>query len=290
MTMLKNKILNNWPLFWLVSMPISLAMLIAMTLGLFGADLTSGEGISVMIQLSVRCAVPLLFLAFSASALHTLFPHPLTRWLLKNRKIIGLCFAAAMAWQLLFILWMVLIYRDYYVNEVYVLRDAIEGVLGYLFLTAMTLTSFKFARKHLKARNWKRLHTSGIYVLWAYAFSVYWWNLFYYSNPLPIDYVFYLASFSAWGVRAAAWAKTREAKNPRPELRFIGSLTILIGVIAAALGKMWQPVAEQYLSGYSFTQTPELYLPYWPFEPFLPLFIIAFGVFLITREKNPQNT
>jgi hypothetical protein len=52
---------------------------------------------------------------------------------------------------------------------------------------------------------------------------------------------------------------------------------------------MWQPATEIYLRGHSFTQIPELYLPYWPFEPFLPLFIIAFGVFLITREKRPLH-
>ena len=52
-----------------------------------------------------------------------------------------------MAWQGLFILWMVLAYTDYYVNELYVLRDAIEGVGGYLFLTAMTVTSFMPVRR-----------------------------------------------------------------------------------------------------------------------------------------------
>ena len=27
------------------------------------------------------------------------------------------------------------------------------------------------------------LHLSGLYFLFAYAFSVYWWNLYYYENP-----------------------------------------------------------------------------------------------------------
>lgn len=60
-----------------------------------------------MIQLSVRLSVPWLFIAFVASSLHVVFPSTFSRWLLRNRKIIGLCFAAAMAWQLLFILWLV---------------------------------------------------------------------------------------------------------------------------------------------------------------------------------------
>ena len=49
-----------------------------------------------------------------------------------------------MAWQLLFILWLVGIHTEYYVNDVYVLSDVVEGVVGYTFLIAMVLTSFKF--------------------------------------------------------------------------------------------------------------------------------------------------
>ena len=133
---MKNKAINGWGLFWLISGPISIAMLLAMA----RIELSSGPAISSMIQLSVRCAVPCLYLAFAASSVQALFPGPFSLWLMRNRKYLGLCFAAAMAWQGLFILWMVTVYRDYYVNEVYVLRDAIEGTTGYLFLLAMTVT------------------------------------------------------------------------------------------------------------------------------------------------------
>lgn len=279
--MLKNKLLNDWSLFWLISAPISLAMLIAMS----SADLASGAGVSEMIQLSVRCAVPLLYLTFAASALQIVYPTTFSRWLLKNRKYMGLCFAAAMAWQLFFILWMVLIFSDYYIEEVYVLRDAIEGVGGYLFLIAMTITSFKFARKRMSPKNWRLLHKTGIYFLWAYAFSVYWWALFYYKDPLPIDYVFYWAGFLAWALRAAAWGKKNKPQVAHVGATVLGYLVIGFGLIAASFGRAWQPASEQYLWGYSFTKIPELYMPYWPFEPFLPLFAIALGVYLLTREK-----
>ena len=283
--MLKHKLLNEWSLFWLITGPISAVMVVAMT----GANLASGEGVSGMIQLSVRCAVPILFLAFGASSLQIVAPSTFSRWLLKNRKYIGLSFAAAMAWQLLFILWMVTVYTDYYVNEVYVMRDAIEGVGGYLFLIAMAITSFKFARKHIKPKSWKLLHKSGIYFLWAYAFSVYWWNLSYYEGPLPIDYVFYWMGFAAWGLRAVAWAKQHKPKTPQLALQAFGYLLILAGLVAASIGRAWQPVSEQYLTGYAVTKIPELYLPYWPFEPYLPLFAIALGIFLITRQGVSQQ-
>ena len=184
---LKIQAINGWRLFWLISGPISVAVIFAMT----RTDLSSGPGVSSMIQLSVRCAVPLLFVAFAASSVGALFPGPFGLWLLRNRKFIGLSFAAAMAWQAFFILWLVTIHRDYYVQDVYVLRDAIEGVLGYSFLIAMTFTSFKFGRGLLTPKQWKLLHTLGIYSLWIYAFAVYWWNMFYYPNPILIDYIYY---------------------------------------------------------------------------------------------------
>ena len=286
---LKNKAVNGWNLFWLITGPTSIAMLIAM----MGTNLSSGEAVSSMIQLSVRCAIPWLYLAFAASSIQALLPGPLNRWFLRNRKIMGLCFAAAMGWQLLFIGWLVTVYSDYYIEEVYVLRDVIEGVLGYLFLVAMALTSFRFGRKYLKPRQWRLLHKSGIYFLWAYAFSVYWWALFYYQNPVLLDYVYYWSGLLACAVRAAAWSKKRRklAEKDAPPIsaplafKLIGAVIIGFGLIAASYGAVWKEPVEGFLMGTAITKTLELYLPYWPFTPFLPLFIIALGTFLMTRSR-----
>ena len=142
--------INGWKLFWLLTAPISLAIVLTMT----RVDLSSAEGVSSMIQLSVRCAVPLLYLAFAVSSLQTVIPGSFSRWLLRNRKIIGFCFAAAMAWQLFFILWLVGIHTEYYDTVVYVLSDVVEGVLGYAFLIAMVLTSFNFGRSRFTPKYW----------------------------------------------------------------------------------------------------------------------------------------
>ncbi len=287
---LKNKLLNGWNLFWLITGPISAIMVLAM----IRADLGSAEGVSSLIQLSVRCAVPWLYLTFAASSAQVLFSGAFSLWLLRNRKILGLCFAAAMGWQLLFIVWLVTVYSDYYIKEVYLLRDVIEGTLGYLFLIAMTLTSFRPGRKLLKPKRWKLLHKSGIYFLWAYAFSVYWWNLFYYPNPVWLDYVYYWGGFLAWGLRMAAWCKKRRQQAEksstevvsRPALVLAGIGVVGFGLVAAGFGSAWREPAEELLYGYALTRIPELYLPYWPFEPFLPLFVIALGVLLWAGFKR----
>ena len=287
---LKKKTINGWYLFWLISGPVSITMIVAMLRG----DLSTGQGVSSMIQLSVRCAVPLLYVAFSASSVHALFSSDLSAWMLRNRKYFGLCFAVAMAWQALFIIWMVGVYTDYYVNQVYVLRDAIEGVGGYIFLIPMVLTTFRFGRKRISRKKWRLLHKSGIYFLWAYAFSVYWWALFYSSDPVFIDYLYYWAGFLAWGLRAAAWTKMRRKlaeKDPSDAglnrlAKPMGILIIGFGIVAASFGSAWRETAEELLYGYTFTQIPELYLPYWPFEPFLPLLIIALGSYLIGASRQ----
>lgn len=202
---LNSKALNSWGLFSLIVIPMSLAAAIAMT----RVDLSSAPGVSAMIQFSVRLAVPWLFIAFAASSLATVFPGSLTRWLLRNRRIIGLCFAAGMAWQLLFILWLVIGYWDYYVEEAYSYYDLAEQIPGYLVLFTMVVTSFQFGRSKLSARQWKILHKGGIYFLWGVVWSTYWFELYYYDDIQFIDYVYYWAGFAAWGVRALAWSKRR---------------------------------------------------------------------------------
>lgn len=285
----KAKAINQWRLFWLITGPISIAILIAM----LRADLSSAAGVSSMIQLSVRCAIPWLYLAFAASSIRALFAGPTSLWLLRNRKIFGLCFAASMSWQALFILWLVMVHRDYYVQNVYVLRDVIEGVLGYSFLVAMTLTSFPFGRRQLTSTQWRYLHKIGIYSLWIYAFGVYWWNLFYYPDPVVIDYIYYWGGFIAWVVRPAAWLKKQRQRadrgdprrGVRPALVLIGIVAMGLGLCVVAFGAPWQGALKELTSAFAFSEWLELYLPYWPFEPFVPLWIILIGVFVAVQPS-----
>jgi len=201
----RSKLLNSWGLFALIVIPMCIAAVIAMT----RVDLSSPLGVSAMIQFSVRLAVPWLFVAFAASSLVVVLPGDLSRWLLRNRRIIGFCFAAGMAWQLFFILWMVTGFWDYYIEEAYSYFDLAEQVPGYLILIAMTITSFRFGRSKLSARQWKNLHKGGIYFLWGVVWSTYWFELFYYEDIQVIDHAYYWAGFAAWGARMLAWSKKR---------------------------------------------------------------------------------
>ncbi|MGI9264698.1 MAG: hypothetical protein ACR2QU_07205 [Gammaproteobacteria bacterium] len=286
---LKNRTINQWRLFWLISVPMSAVMV----LEVMAVDLSTATGVSAMISFSVRWAVPFIYLVVAISSLQTLFPGPFPAWLLRNRKYIGMCFAVAMAWQGAFIFLMSNFHRDYYFDQIYYLRDELEGTTGYIFLAAMVVTSFEPGRKHLDAKQWKLLHRSAVYFLFAYPFSVYWWNLSYYENPRPIDHVFYWIGFVAFALRIAAWGERRRQASQRNSLenstsaafKILGGVIIVFGVLVAATGLQWQEPMTAFLTAPAWSANLELWLPFWPFEPFLSLFIIGLGMMLATKTR-----
>jgi len=289
---LRSKYINSWNLFWLITLPISTVIIFSMA----GVAMSSARAVSSMIELSVRCAVPLLFVAFAASSANVLFPGSFGRWILRNRKFIGLSFAAAMAWQLFFILWMVTQYTEYYIEEVYALSDVIEGVGGYLLLIAMVLTSFKFGRNRLlSAKQWKFLHKSGIYWLWIYAWIAYWWHLFYYDNPIALDYVYYWAGFLAWGLRMAAWTKKRwpqaagsSTTGATSQLLYLlpGFAAVVTGLVGVSFGSPWGRQVYESVSSVPVLKTIGVYTPFFPFVPCLPIFLMMLGACLILKSRG----
>ncbi len=284
---LRHPMLNGWNLFWLVALPLSVMMLVELQEN----DLSTAAGVSHMIQFSVRWAVPFIYLVVATSALQRLFPGPIPAWLLRNRKYVGLCFAVAMAWQGLFIFLMSTVFRDYYYEEVFYLRDELEGSTGYLFLAALVVTSFRFGRSQLNARQWKLLHRAGVYFLWAYPFSVYWWNLYYYKTGAAIDYFFYWSGFLAFALRIAAWQKNQPRQLALSSSRkALASVLVLCGTLLAATGSIWQEPVTTTLLGPDWSATLSLWLPYWPFEPFLALGVLGFAALVAAPAKTSQHT
>lgn len=275
---LLHRAVNGWPLFWLISLPLC-AIMVQETLA---SGLATGADISTLIRFSVLWAVPFIYIVLAASAVQTLFPGSFTNWWLRNRPKFGLCFAVAMTWQATFIYIMSNTYRDYYYEDVYLLRDELEGSVGYIFLVAMVFTTFPFGRRLVNQQQWKLIHTAGIYFLWAYPFSVYWWALYYYGEPRLLDYVYYWAGFSAFALRIVAWGKIRQQQNDGSSLFFklSGYGVILAGLFLAAAGLQEQLTG--FLTATAWSEQLVLWLPFWPFEPFLSLALVGLGTFLLT--------
>lgn len=205
MNVLKSRRLNDWPLFYKIAAINSVAVIAYLPT----QDLSGPLGVSEMIQFSVRCCVPFLYLAFAASSINVLASSHFSRWLLRNRRYIGLSFAAGMGWQLLFILWMLLGHREYFMEEVYWLPDLIFQVPGYLFLFAMVITSFHPVRRKMNRRVWRVLHWVGIYFLWYTVADTYYYEITYYEDRQVIDYVYVSVGALVLFLRVAAWLRLR---------------------------------------------------------------------------------
>ncbi len=292
---LKSKVLNRWGLFLLLCSVMTVFNIVHMQ----AQDIKSPEGVSEMIGYSVRWAVPFIYIVVAISSLKILFPGAVPNWLMRNRKYIGLVFAYAMAWQAAFIYILSTFYRDYYFAEVYYFRDEVEGSVGYIFLVAMVMTSFNVARKRINPAQWSLIQKGGIYFLWAYPFSVYWWNLFYYpyqegySLPEMHDYIFYVLGFAAFVARIFAWGKLRLKRLIKHGGSFeflslqsiCGIVLVTFGFIVAVTGYQWFTPVSGLLFAPTWSAEAALWLPFWPLEPFFSLIIIATGVALSTAEK-----
>ena len=205
MEVLRSRSLNDWPLFYWIAAINSVAVLAYLPT----QDLSGPLGVSEMIQFSVRCCVPLLYLAFVASSINVLAPSDFSRWLLRNRRSIGLAFAAGMGWQLLFILWMLFGHRAYFMEEVYWLPDLVFQVPGYFVLFAMVITSFHPVRRRMSRRAWRALHWVGIYFLWYTVADTYYYEITYYDDRQLIDYIYLSVGVLAFFSRVAAWLRLR---------------------------------------------------------------------------------
>ena len=291
----KHKAINEWGLVLVFAVPMCIFNYLAMT----DTNIDSPEGLSHMIGYSVRWAVPFIYLVVAASSVKILFPGVFSAWWMRNRKYIGLVFAVGMAWQAAFIFILSTFHRDYYFSDVYYFRDEVEGSVGYIFLVAMVITSFQFARKRVNHAQWKLIQKGGIYFLWAYPFSVYWWNLFYYpyvdgySNPELHDYLFYWAGFLAFAMRIFAWGKLRNKARSKSDVNgspstlalVLGAGLIFVGLIGAATGKYWFDGVSSLVSSPAWSAEMALWLPFWPLEPFMPLIVMGAGVYLVTKGR-----
>jgi DMSO/TMAO reductase YedYZ heme-binding membrane subunit len=105
---------------------------------------------------------------FVARPWHQLWPSAASRWALKNRRALGISFAIAH-----FIHLYALTRFRVATAEAPDLATLVVGGGAYVMLTAMVATSNDAAVRALGARNWKRLHTVGIYWLWFVFFQSY---------------------------------------------------------------------------------------------------------------------
>jgi DMSO/TMAO reductase YedYZ heme-binding membrane subunit len=120
------------------------------------------EGVRQVVRLTARTSALLFLAAFVASALRKTWRNSATKWLVANRRYVGVSFAASHAIHLAAIVVLAVILPNPYDPVTLVM-----GGVGYGFILAMTLTSSDSAVRRMGLRRWKQLHTAGIYYLWV---------------------------------------------------------------------------------------------------------------------------
>jgi DMSO/TMAO reductase YedYZ heme-binding membrane subunit len=203
-SLLRHQCLNGWPLFYLVT-GLTFAVI---CVGLVVIGVSTPEATVSMIRLSVQLASPWIFLAFVATALAQLFPGSFSRWLLRNRRYVGLSFAAGFGWQAVFIAVLFALHSDYYWQELHNTADLILRMLSYLLLLALTVTSFFPVRRAMRPKDWRGLHLVGIWYFWA-AIWVSYADTVLAGDTRVVAIVFVVAGLLVLTVRLAAYLKKR---------------------------------------------------------------------------------
>jgi methionine sulfoxide reductase heme-binding subunit len=153
-------LLNGWPFVGVAAVAILAAAVAAIAI-----SPDAGEAAARVVRVTARTSVALFLAAFTAAALFRLWPNAWTRWQRQNRRYLGVSFAVSHGVHLAAIFWMQHVQPVEFAERVNVITW-IGGGLAYVFIAAMTATSFDRTAQMIGPRAWKMLHTVGAYYIW----------------------------------------------------------------------------------------------------------------------------
>lgn len=139
--------------------------LLLVTVVIFALGAWSQDAVRVWIRATARTSVTLFLMAFAASSLRHFWPAPATSWLLRNRRYVGVSFAISHALHLAALITLGVAFPEPFVEELDVVTVA-GGGMAYVFIAAMTATSFDRTAAWLGPRRWKLLHRVGAWYVW----------------------------------------------------------------------------------------------------------------------------
>lgn len=152
--------LNGWRLLGVVTAALALAALFIL------ATVPGMDGVRLIIRITARSSFALFVMAFSASALVSLFPGTLTRWLRVNRRYLGLSFAVSHGIHGAAIVALAIADPDLFARLTNT-ATTVSGSIAYGFIAAMALTSFDRTAALIGRRAWVTLHAAGGWYLWV---------------------------------------------------------------------------------------------------------------------------
>jgi len=150
---------EGWRLFAVLTLT-----LIALSIWIAGMRHFEVDGVRMVIRFTARSSLLLFCLAFSAAALVRLWPNTWTRWQRRNRRYLGVSFAASHAIHAAAIVCFAKLDPAGFAHATST-ASYVFGGIGYLFIVALTATSFDRTAAMLGPRAWRALHLTGGYYL-----------------------------------------------------------------------------------------------------------------------------
>lgn len=150
---------EGWGLFWTLT-----GALAAMSLGFLFAIGWDTEGFRMVIRATARTSLVLFLAAFAASAVVKLWPGPVTRWLRRNRRQLGLGFAMS---HFIHALAIIALWKTD-PGTFWVLtspKSIATGGTAYVFIALLAATSFDRMVKALGPKAWGRLQWWGVWIV-----------------------------------------------------------------------------------------------------------------------------
>ena len=154
---------QGWFEGWRLLAALTLS-LIALSLWMASMRQFEVEGVRMVIRFTARSSLLLFCLAFAAASLARLWPNAWTRWQRRNRRYLGLSFAASHAIHAVAIVAFAKMDPAGFA-EATSAASYIFGGIGYAAIIAMSATSFDRAAALLGPRAWRALHLVGGYYL-----------------------------------------------------------------------------------------------------------------------------
>jgi DMSO/TMAO reductase YedYZ heme-binding membrane subunit len=154
---------QNWFEGWRLFAVLALT-LVGLSLWISGMRHFEVDGVRMVIRFTARTSLLFFCLAFGAAALARLWPNAWTRWQRRNRRFLGVTFAASHAIHAVAIVCFAVMDPAGYAGATSI-ASYVFGGIGYAFIVAMTATSFDRSAAAIGARAWRVLHLIGGYYL-----------------------------------------------------------------------------------------------------------------------------
>jgi methionine sulfoxide reductase heme-binding subunit len=198
---------EGWRLFTLLTLTlIGLCLWIA---GMRGFEV---EGVRMVVRFTARTSLVFFCLAFGAAALARLWPNGWTRWLRRNRRQLGVTFAASHGLHAIAIVAFANMDPTGFAAATS-LASYVFGGIGYAIIVAMTATSFDRSAAAIGPRAWRMLHLASGYYLWAQFVVSFGKRI----PIMPLYGLFLIPLFAVLALRLIAMASTRTGRPVQVE-------------------------------------------------------------------------